>query len=559
MPPIARVEPLTTARALRGPFDYRLPPALADVAVGTLLAVPFAGRELLGVVVERALSSDVPAEKLAEPRARVEPAIPAELVELARWIAAEYCSTFSRALQLVLPPGAGRAARPRVRVREVLVAEATAAGRAALADSAGERLTERQRAVLARLAADGPLPATATGADHGGLRRLAGRGLIVLEARAQRRRPLVNAVGARSLHAPALTDEQRGGAGADPRCARRRRAGRSRRPPLPAARRHRLRQDGGLPAGGGGGARREQIGARAGAGDRARAADGRALPGALRRHRRGAALAARPGRALRRVAAARERRVAHLRRPALGRVRAAGGPRPRDRRRGARAGLQARGRSALRRAPRRRAPRAAGGRGARQRQRDATAGERPRAPAHPPHPARRRPSAAADRGARHARRAPSAAPDDARGARRRAARRTQGDRPRQPPRLVELPLLPLVRARVELPAVRRRARAAPARWCDRLPPLRSSPADPHDLHGVPLLLRRTPRRRHRADRDGAAGGTGGPGVPGPAARRRHRARRQGRRGAHAGALRPGGRRRAGRHADGCERATTSRT
>lgn len=210
MPPIARVEPLTTARALRGPFDYRLPPALENAPVGTLLAVPFAGRELLGVVVELADSSEVPPEKLAEPRARVEPAIPAELVELARWIADEYCSTFSRALQLVLPPGAGRAVRARVRVREVLVAEATDAGRAAVANSdGGERLTDRQRAVLARLAEEGPLPATATGADHGGLRRLATRGLIVLEPRAQRRRPVTRAVGARSPHAPALTDEQR--------------------------------------------------------------------------------------------------------------------------------------------------------------------------------------------------------------------------------------------------------------------------------------------------------------------------------------------------------------
>jgi len=206
MPPIARVEPLTTTRALRGPFDYRLPEALADVAVGTLLAVPFAGRELLGVVVERATSSEVPDERLVEPRARVEPAIPAELVELARWIAVEYCSTFSRALQLVLPPGAGRGVAPRVRIRTALVAEISEGGRAALAD--GARLTDRQRAVLERLAAEGPLPATATGADHGGLRRLADRGLLVLEARAQRRRPLTHAVGARSAHAPALTAEQ---------------------------------------------------------------------------------------------------------------------------------------------------------------------------------------------------------------------------------------------------------------------------------------------------------------------------------------------------------------
>jgi primosomal protein N' (replication factor Y) len=208
MPPIARVEPLTTTRALRGPFDYRLPPALADVDVGTLLSVPFAGRELLGVIVELAEASEVPDERLAEPHARVEPTIPAELVALARWIGEEYCSTFARALQLVLPPGAGREVRPRVRVREVLVAEATDAGRAAAADSGVERLTARQRAVLERLVADGALPATQAGADHGSLRRLHDRGLLVLEPRVQRRRPLVQAVGARSPHAPALTVEQ---------------------------------------------------------------------------------------------------------------------------------------------------------------------------------------------------------------------------------------------------------------------------------------------------------------------------------------------------------------
>jgi len=207
VPPIARIEPLTTTRALRGPFDYRLPDALADVDVGTLLAVPFAGRELLGIVVERALTSDVAPERLAEPRARVEPAIPAELVALARWIADEYCSTVARALQLVLPPGVGRAVKPRVRSRHVLVAELTDAGRAAIAN--GARLTDRQRVTLERLAAEGPLAATATGADHGGLRRLADRGLLLLEPRAQRRRPLVQAVGARALHPPPLTDEQR--------------------------------------------------------------------------------------------------------------------------------------------------------------------------------------------------------------------------------------------------------------------------------------------------------------------------------------------------------------
>ena len=50
MPAIAKVEPLTTARTLRGPFDYRLPAGLGEVEVGALLVVPFGRRRVLGVV-----------------------------------------------------------------------------------------------------------------------------------------------------------------------------------------------------------------------------------------------------------------------------------------------------------------------------------------------------------------------------------------------------------------------------------------------------------------------------------------------------------------------------
>jgi primosomal protein N' (replication factor Y) (superfamily II helicase) len=230
MPPIARVEPLTTARAVRGPFDYRLPDGFEAVGVGSLLAVPFGRREVLGVVVERAERSELPDERLVAPRALVEPGVAPELVALARWIADEYCSTPARALGLVLAPGTGSGVRRRVRARELLVAELTDAGREAISGRAvpaasdanaaqpavdgvrrpaGPRLTERQGVVLARLAAEGPLPATATGADHGALRRLEARGLIALAARETRRRPVVRAVGARSAGAPELTAEQR--------------------------------------------------------------------------------------------------------------------------------------------------------------------------------------------------------------------------------------------------------------------------------------------------------------------------------------------------------------
>jgi len=107
---IAQVEPMTTARALRGPFDYRLPEELSGgvVDVGSMLVVPFGRREVLGVVVGLADSSDVAAEKLLAPLRALELGVPVEMVALAEWIAAEYCSTIARALALVLPPGAAR-------------------------------------------------------------------------------------------------------------------------------------------------------------------------------------------------------------------------------------------------------------------------------------------------------------------------------------------------------------------------------------------------------------------------------------------------------------------
>ena len=57
---IAKVEPLLTARALRGPFDYALPERLAGVGVGSVLVVPFGRQRVVGVVVEVAESSELP-------------------------------------------------------------------------------------------------------------------------------------------------------------------------------------------------------------------------------------------------------------------------------------------------------------------------------------------------------------------------------------------------------------------------------------------------------------------------------------------------------------------
>jgi primosomal protein N' (replication factor Y) len=183
VPPVVRVEPITTARVLRGPFDYAAPDG---AAVGTRLVVPFGRRDVMGVVTGLADASE---HELAEPRKVVEPSLPADLVELAFWMAEECCSTPARALGLMMPPAG-------VRAKTALWARradgAAADGTAALSD--------RQAALLESLP-------RLTGPDTAALRRLEARGLVDIAPRVVRRAPLHVAVGAQRPR-PALTGDQ---------------------------------------------------------------------------------------------------------------------------------------------------------------------------------------------------------------------------------------------------------------------------------------------------------------------------------------------------------------
>ena len=208
---IAKVEPLTTARALRGPFDYRLPPTMVGVDVGSVLLVPFGPRRMIGVVVDLAERSLLPAERLSEPLEALEQGVPAELVRLGLWVAEEYCSTPARGLGLVLPPGTGTGARPRVRSRRTLEATLTQAGANAVAQ--GTRLGVRQRAVLERLAAGplsvGALSDAAPRHAHAAVRSLEARGLVSISSAERVRRPrAVPSVGAAHPSGRALTADQ---------------------------------------------------------------------------------------------------------------------------------------------------------------------------------------------------------------------------------------------------------------------------------------------------------------------------------------------------------------
>jgi primosomal protein N' (replication factor Y) (superfamily II helicase) len=198
---IARVQPLTRTRAVRGPFDYRLSAEQSDVVVGSLLRVPFGAQRTLGVVVELAERSELEPDRLAVPEAVVGAGLRPDLVALAHWMAREYCSTPARALSLMLAPGAADGTG----ARRVLVAQLTEAGEAALGHDE-TRLTDGQRALLAALQAAGPSPAVDLGTS--GLRRLESRGLVALERRVRPRRPVRHAVGSASATAPALTGDQ---------------------------------------------------------------------------------------------------------------------------------------------------------------------------------------------------------------------------------------------------------------------------------------------------------------------------------------------------------------
>jgi primosomal protein N' (replication factor Y) len=178
VPSVVQVEPLTTARALRGPFDYLRPDG---VDVGSVLVVSFGHREVVGVVTGLAEESE---HEPIEPRRVLETRLPPDLVDLAMWIAAEYCSTPARALSLLLPP---KGTRPKTALWAEQVASA-------------DRLTDRQRALL-----DG-LPRFA-GPDLAALRRLEARGLVRIAPRIVRRAPLLVPVGA-AREQPELTPAQ---------------------------------------------------------------------------------------------------------------------------------------------------------------------------------------------------------------------------------------------------------------------------------------------------------------------------------------------------------------
>ena len=391
-----------------------------------------------------------------------------------------------------------------------------------------------------------PELAAAVGSDRQTLRRLEQRGLIATRDSQLRRAPAASRLGRAGRAPPAPARAAPGGRG-DRRRARRRRRGAAQ--PAPA-RGHRLGQDRGLPGRGRGGA-----GARPGRDrprprDRSRPAGRGTLPRSPRRPLRRPPLGPLGRRALRRVAAPAQRRGQRLRRAPLRRLCSCPRSRPDRDRRGARPLLQAGGRPDLRRPHRRPPPRRRQWRRARRRHRHAAARVMAGAAAIGAAATGRRAADAAGEPGRHARSRPALGPAPRRdlgGAGGRPRRRRQGDRDDQPARLRPLADLPLLRAPLGLPQLRRLADRPPPQRPPRLPPLRPRRGAAARLHRVRLDDALAGRRRHRTDRNAAPrAARADAGLP-ARFRHRHRTRRP---RPHPRRIRGGAERGPGRHPDG---------
>jgi primosomal protein N' (replication factor Y) len=138
--PYASVFPLVTSRSLAREFTYEVDDG---VGPGTVVSVPFGRRRTRGIVVSLADAAPPGIDVL--PVDHVVGEVPADLVELALWLADYYGSTPGRALALVAPE------LPKRRK----VQPAPAARQALLGEDEPAELMPEQRAAVDRIVAGG--------------------------------------------------------------------------------------------------------------------------------------------------------------------------------------------------------------------------------------------------------------------------------------------------------------------------------------------------------------------------------------------------------------------
>lgn len=115
-------------------LHYRVPEAWAEqVAIGSLVRVPLGRRHTLGIVGEIGAPTDFPIDRLKgiDEVVYAFPALPADLLELAKWMASYYAAGLDSVIETMLPAAVRNAMRlkqeKRLVVAEPLDAEALAA------------------------------------------------------------------------------------------------------------------------------------------------------------------------------------------------------------------------------------------------------------------------------------------------------------------------------------------------------------------------------------------------------------------------------------------------
>ncbi len=142
----ARVAPERGIDSAPNGLTYAVPSELDDLRIGQRVTVPLGrhDRRVSGVVVERSETTEIDADSVKPILARDPrgPAVPADLIDLARWMANYYCCPLGMVFVTMLPAAVKRGTRRSLHTRVFLAENARSPG----AVPAG--LTKLQRAVL---------------------------------------------------------------------------------------------------------------------------------------------------------------------------------------------------------------------------------------------------------------------------------------------------------------------------------------------------------------------------------------------------------------------------
>lgn len=177
--PLADPDTVPLPRAwLDRSFTYEIPEELREaLRVGQLVWVPFGARRLQGVVVELAETTDLDITRPIEAIVYPEPLLTLQQIELAHWISSHYLAPLSDCIWLFLPPGIEEKVETFLELAP---------------DISLDTLTDKQRALVEKVRAAGPLKSTQLSITQRGIANtLVERGILIrrTNVRAARAKP----------------------------------------------------------------------------------------------------------------------------------------------------------------------------------------------------------------------------------------------------------------------------------------------------------------------------------------------------------------------------------